>query len=51
MDIEYYDRHTPVKILYEARKKRQRGDVKENIKLYTGVIENTKGSGSKTEQQ
>lgn len=49
--MEEYNLKTPVKILYEARKKRKSGDVKENIKLYTGVIKNTKGSGSKTEQQ
>lgn len=51
MNSEKYDRHTPVKVLYEERKKRKTNDIKENIKLYTGTIEDTKRRTPKTEQQ
>ena len=51
MNSEKYDRHTPVKILYEERKKRGTKYIKENIKLYTGTIEDTKRRVPKTKQQ
>lgn len=34
-----YDRNTPVKILYEERKKWKSKDVRENIILSSGTIE------------
>lgn len=37
-----YDRNTPVKILYEERKKRKSKDVRENIILSSGMIEDNK---------
>lgn len=36
--MKEYDRDTPVKILYEERKKRKSKDVGENIILSSGVI-------------
>lgn len=37
--MKEYDRNTPVKILYEERKKRKSKDVRENIILSSGTIE------------
>ncbi len=37
--MKEYDRDTPVKILYEERKKRKSKDVRENIILSAGIIE------------
>lgn len=51
MSNEKFDRHTPVKILYEERKKRKTKDIKENIQLYTGTIEGTNRKIPKIEQQ
>lgn len=37
--MKEYDHDTPVKILYEERKKRKSKDVRENIALSAGIIE------------
>ena len=37
--MKEYDHDTPVKILYEERKKRKSKDVRENIILTAGIIE------------
>lgn len=37
--MKEYDHDTPVKILYEERKKRKSKDVRENIILSAGIIE------------
>ena len=37
--MKEYDRDTPVKILYQERKKRKSKDVRENIILSAGIIE------------
>lgn len=37
--MKEYDRDTPLKILYEERKKRKSKDVRENVIVYAGIIE------------